>query len=94
MDLCGDFKDSDRHLIPDQIVINITPGILEKAIQSTKSKKSCGPDGVPMLVMKDAFPIYRGAYLVLFNKILTEGVIPKSWKTATVTPVHKKGDRS
>jgi hypothetical protein len=92
-DLCGNFQDRPCELIPDNLRITISCEILDRVISKTKSKKSCGPDGVPMRVMKDAYPIYREQILSLFNKIIDEGSIPKIWKTAIVTPVHKKGSK-
>ena len=76
--LCGDFKDKKVKLVPDSKSIAISLEVLDNAILKTNPKKSTGPDGVPMLVMKDAYPVYRYAYLELFNRILNEGEIPMS----------------
>ena len=31
---------------------------------------------------------------ILFNRSLSEGLFPESWKKAIVTPLFKKGDKS
>ena len=31
---------------------------------------------------------------IIFNRSLSEGVFPESWKKAVVTPIYKKGDKS
>ena len=72
--------DKTVELVPDSKPIVITMKILEEAVARTKPKKSSGPDGVPMMVMKDVFPAYKNEYLALFNRIIDEGKIPCVWK--------------
>jgi len=31
---------------------------------------------------------------IIFNKLFIDGVLPKDWKSAHITPIHKKGARS
>ncbi len=67
---------------------------LDVAISSFKAKKSCGPDEIPMVVLKSCFESIRPLVLDLFNKIVSEGRIPVVWKMARIKPIHKKGDKS
>jgi hypothetical protein len=30
----------------------------------------------------------------IFNKSLHEGIVPQDWKTANVTPIHKKEEKT
>jgi len=60
------------------------------AAQKMKSKKSCGLDGIPSCVIKDSMPELETQYLKIFNSILLEG-LPEAWRTAVVSPTHKKG---
>lgn len=71
----------------------ITREILLEAHSKMRPKKSCGTDGIPMMVVRDSLLEYIDAYLLLFNRILDEGNLPVKWKSAIITPVHKKGPR-
>jgi len=63
---------------------------LENVITKIKSKKASGLDAVPTCIMKDAFDELKEFYLEIFNDILKSG-LPDTWRTAIVTPLHKKG---
>ena len=70
-----------------------TAGIKELLIQ-LDTNKSCGPDGIPVWVLKhcasEIAPILSG----LFSQSLYTGCIPNDWLTANITPVFKKGSKS
>lgn len=59
----GGFKDVPVELVPDDKYVFITPDLLDLAISKTKSKKSVGIDGIPMIVMKDTYPVLKYATL-------------------------------
>jgi Reverse transcriptase (RNA-dependent DNA polymerase) len=46
-----------------------------------------------MLIIRDSFPAFCSMYLLFFNRIIQEGKIPVNWKSALITPVHKKGPK-
>jgi len=91
LDLCCHFDDKRFEFVKDDIPIQISLEVLDRAISKIKPKKSSGPDNVPMLILKDSAGIYRFQLLSLFNKILADERLPEIWKTAHITPVHKKG---
>lgn len=64
-----------------------------KAAKQLKSKLCCGTDGIPLNVIKDLGIHFPDIFLELFNLILKTS-IPTSWKTALVSPIHKKGDKT
>jgi ribonucleases P/MRP protein subunit RPP40 len=62
-----------------------------KAVTNIKCKDSTGPDGLSSAFVKGigagiAFPL-----MLIYNQSFQSGKIPAIWKTAVVTPVHKKG---
>ncbi len=67
---------------------------IEKAVASFKPKKSCGPDEVPMLVIKECFVTLKPFIKKLFERIVLEDVVPAPWKVARIKPIFKKGDES
>ena len=57
---------------------------------------SSGPDGWPILSLKETALQVSVPLSILFKKSLSSGHIPASWKHAYahVTPIHKKGSHS
>ena len=69
----------------------ITPAELDKAISLLKNRKAPGPDKVHNEMLKNISNKGKTALLMLFNKTWNSGRVPKEWKTATITPILKKG---
>ena len=69
---------------------------LQKLLRDLKIDKSMGPDGVHPKLLKHLSnnDNFTSSLLELFQKCFNTGKIPKVWKTAHVTPLHKKGDKS
>ena len=64
------------------------------AIQAIPNGASCGPDGIPAVMLKQArIPISR-LMCQLFKSSLKTGEIPKILKLAFITPIHKGGSRA
>ena len=57
------------------------------------AKKACGLDGLPGRLLKEATVFIAKPLANLFNKSLLTGSLPRDWKAATVTPIHKEGSR-
>ena len=73
---------------------NITPKMVEKKLSKLNVNKSCGPDGIHPLVLQKTASEMCVPLAILFQKSLDEGICPEEWKSANVTPIHKKGDRT
>ena len=56
--------------------------------------KACGPDLIIPLLLKEGSHILAHPYAVIFNRSLSQGYFPSSWKEANVTPIFKKDDKS
>jgi len=56
--------------------------------------KATGPDDIPPKLLKEMAFELSPSLTVLFNSSLKQGKIPHDWKIASVTPIHKKGNRS
>ena len=66
---------------------------IEKQLRSINPKKSSGTDLIPARVYKEAASEIAPYLKIVFEKSLTEHVVPTDWKTANVTPIFKRGDR-
>ncbi|XP_062716091.1 uncharacterized protein LOC134291840 isoform X3 [Aedes albopictus] len=58
-----------------------------------KTSTKPGPDGIPSDFLKKHIESLLIPILHVFNLSLSNGVFPSIWKTSTMFPVYKKGDR-
>ena len=49
--------------------------------------KACCPDLINPRLLKDGSHILAHPYAVIFNRSLSQGYFPSSWKEANVTPI-------
>lgn len=65
-----------------------------KLLKTLDISVSAGPDDIPPLFITRCASSLVQPVVMLFRRSLSEGVVPKLWKAAFVTPIHKKGDKS
>ena len=82
--------------VPNRLnTIEITPNDVLHVINGLDASKACGPDKLPTKIIKMTATYISEPLSKLFNRSLSEGKYPSSWKTATVKPVFKgKGSPS
>ena len=71
-----------------------TPNEISALIQSLSVNKSCGPNSIPVFLLKELKDIVSIPLAFLFNKTFSSGTFPEIFKLAKVIPVFKKGDRN
>ncbi|CAL4067303.1 unnamed protein product, partial [Meganyctiphanes norvegica] len=74
--------------------IEITQEEVQARLEKLQVHKSCGPDNVHPFVLQRAASAISVPLTMIFNKSLNSGECPDDWRTANVTPIHKKGDRT
>jgi hypothetical protein len=52
--------------------------------------KGAGPDGIPLLILKNCASTVARPLSLLFNRSLSTCVFPDRWKLSCVTPIFKK----
>lgn len=52
-------------------------------------KRSPGPDKIPYWILRDFAELFVDAITLLFNRSLSEGVVPRAFKAALITPIPK-----
>ena len=71
--------------------VDFTLQELNSAIKKAKSGKAPGPDRIANEMIRHLGTLAKCTILLLINKTWKVGQLPKSWKTANVTPTLKKG---
>ncbi len=64
-----------------------------KKIRALRTDGASGPNGIGPRVLQELQDELAPAFAVVFTKSLNEGVVPKGWLEANVTPIYKKGTK-
>ena len=65
-----------------------------KLLCNLKESKSTGPDKINARLVKDSAEVICPTLTKLFNRSLRQGIFPEDLRNATVSPIHKNGDKS
>ena len=79
---------------PDVPAFKIGTAGVKKLLRGLKPHKASGPDNIPTRFLKEAANELAPALCLILTASLNQGYVPDDWKTADVTPIFKKGDRS
>lgn len=66
---------------------------IELSLKNLNPNKGPGPDNLPSAFLKQLHKCLSEPLYIIFNKCLSEGVLPDQWKNALVTPIFKSGSR-
>ena len=67
---------------------------VQTRLEKLKPNKSCGPDNIHPYVLQKTATAVSIPLEKIFNLSRSSGECPSDWKSANVTPIHKKGDRT
>ena len=99
---CSVFTQEDTSELPD-LGPSRTPSVppikvnrkgVQKLLKDIKPHKATGPDNIPGRLLKEAAEELAPGLAHIFQISIDNGKIPLDWKSALVTPVFKKGNRS
>ena len=85
-------KGKSPHPAMTNIVFN-TDGI-EKLLSNLNPRKACGPDLIPIRVMRETAKQIAPILQVIFTQSYETGMLPKDWLTANIVAVYKKGNKN
>ena len=74
--------------------ITFSTETVEKLLSSLNVNKSAGPDGIHPRILAELSSEASLPLSIIFEKSMSEGVIPNQWKDANITPLFKKGKRN
>jgi hypothetical protein len=84
---------TEEDIYDDVLDAEISESEIRDAIRRTKCGKAPGPDNILAEVLKLGENEIVNFLCKLFNQLLTESKFPIEWTKATITPLHKKGDK-
>ena len=73
--------------------VNITHNQIVDIIQKCSAKKAIGCDEISVAMLHLCASEVAYPLRLIFQKHMTSGIFPDSWKYANVVPIHKKGNR-
>ena len=65
-----------------------------KLLKNLKLHKAVVPDGIPLMLLKEAADKIAPAITLHFQASLNQGNTPSTWRKALVVPISKKGSKS
>ena len=68
-----------------------TPEIVTRILKSLNGSTSIGPDGIPNVLLKKCAHSLALPLCHIFDVSMRTCKLPHEWKTALITPIHKKG---
>lgn len=96
---CSDHLNFPRSNIANESIsdisnIEITIEDVSKQISNLDPSKSAGPDNIPPRFLLSCVKSIALPISIIFKRSLSENIIPRVWKTAFITPIHKKGAKN
>ena len=89
-----ELPDLGQSQTPSAPPITVNTKRVLKLLKDIKPHKATGPDNIPGRLLKEAAEELAPGLAHLFQISIDNGTFPLDWKSALVTPVFKKGDRS
>ena len=89
-----DFFHHDTNCSSKLSDINLTKINIEEAIKEVASNSAAGPDHFPAILLKSCAEELSVPLLIFYRSTLESGIIPKTLKSANITPIYKGGSRA
>ena len=85
-----------KGVLSENIIEEISVGRfeIENLLRGANEYKAVGPDNVHPFILKSLACELSIPFEIIFNKSLRTGRLPRAWKEAVITPIHKKGKKN
>ena len=85
-----------EHQTTDSVMgeFSISYSMVHSTLLSLDSSSSPGPDGIHPMLLKSCADVLALPLSIIFQKLITSGVLPSEWKLSRVAPIFKAGSRS
>ena len=87
-------QDPNTFKFPSIPQIDISVAGVAKLLKELDEKKASGPDNISAKILRLAADELAPALTLIFNSSIKTGDLPDDWRTANITPIFKKGDRT
>lgn len=77
--------------ITDTGLVNFSTQDVAAALSILKEDKSCGPDKIPAVFLKNCASSLALPFYIIFNTSIRTCIFPARWKDAHIVPIHKSG---
>ena len=67
---------------------------LIECIGQLREQSAPGPDGIHPKVIKECAESFALPLWIIFQESFEEGILPRDWKDAVITPIFKKGSKT
>ena len=86
----------DLEYITDEKLCNIfcSATEVEKLLRNLNIYKSPGPDYISPRILRECAQVLSSPLALFLNTSFSQGQLPSIWKSAHITPVHKKGSKN
>jgi len=64
---------------------------IERALWAANQDRAPGPDGLPMRVWREVWPVLQDEITVIMSASLEVARLPDLWKKASIIPLRKAG---
>ena len=71
-------------------VTEIDSNTVKQVIMRMKTRRAAGPGDIPIELIKSGGQKLLEMITILLSKIINGGKVPKEWKIAIITSIHKK----
>lgn len=85
-----DFSTGDKFTFNS---LSVTPSEVFSELSVLNISKACGPNGIYLRFLREGAAELAKPLAALFNRSLSDGVLPLNWVSAHIIPVFKKGNK-
>jgi len=71
----------------------VTASGIQKLLHHLNPRRAAGPDNLSTCLLKECAIELAQILLVIFNKSLSQGIVPEDWRHANASAIFKKGAR-
>ena len=91
--VCNDDNEDENIIIDEELQLSLdskfTLSEIDNMVKILKNKKACGRDKILNEYICATYNKLRPMYLVLFNRVLEDGIVPDSWLNGMIMSIYK-----